>query len=109
MEWVVKAAKAGKHVLCEKPVARSAEELEVMLAACAEAGVQFMDGVMFMHHARMAKLEATLRGDPYRSFGANFCLAFVLSRCSVPPAMLLVVVTTTVVGCPCGVSVPISC
>ena len=52
-----------------KPVARSAEELEVMLAACAEAGVQFMDGVMFMHHARMSKMDTFLRGDPYGDFG----------------------------------------
>lgn len=40
-----------------------------MLAACEAANVQFMDGVMFMHHARMQKMDAFLRGDPYNDFG----------------------------------------
>mgnify|MGYP001070526416 CR=1 FL=1 len=53
VEWVVKAAAAGKAVLCEKPVACNAGELRRMLAACDAAGVQWMDGVMFMHHTRL--------------------------------------------------------
>ena len=48
-EWVIKAAQAGKHVLAEKPCGIDVAELEEQLAACNEAGVQFMDGVMFMH------------------------------------------------------------
>eukprot|EP01048_Picozoa_sp_COSAG05_P008996 COSAG05_NODE_712_length_7820_cov_2.834089_5_plen_129_part_00 len=40
LEWVVKAAQAGKHVLVEKPVALNAGELETMLQACAGNGVQ---------------------------------------------------------------------
>lgn len=58
--WVVAAAKAGKHVVCEKPCASSAEELRGMLQACERAGVQFMDGVMFMHGARLGRLRAAL-------------------------------------------------
>ncbi|MCA9267853.1 MAG: Gfo/Idh/MocA family oxidoreductase [Planctomycetales bacterium] len=34
------AAAAGKHVLCEKPMAKSAAECDAMIAACREAGVQ---------------------------------------------------------------------
>jgi hypothetical protein len=52
LEWVVKCAQAKKHILCEKPVALSREDLEVMLKACKDNGVHFMDGVMFMHHDR---------------------------------------------------------
>lgn len=37
-EWVIKAARAGKHVICEKPMAVTAEECDRMLAACTEAG-----------------------------------------------------------------------
>jgi predicted dehydrogenase len=59
-EWVVKAAKAGKHVLCEKPCGISAAELAEMIEACRVANVQFMDGVMFMHSARLPALRATL-------------------------------------------------
>jgi predicted dehydrogenase len=62
-EWVIRAARAGKHVLCEKPCATSAGELKTMLAACREHRVQFMDGVMFMHHPRMERLRAVLDDD----------------------------------------------
>ncbi len=39
---VVKAAKAGKHVLCEKPIALTLKDADRMIAACEKAGVQFM-------------------------------------------------------------------
>ena len=66
-DWVIKAARAGKHVLCEKPCAINADDLAEMTAACAEAGVQFMDGVMFMHSDRMGALRKTL--DDGKSIG----------------------------------------
>jgi len=59
-EWVIRAARAGKHVLCEKPCATSAAELETMLAACRENQVQFMDGVMFMHNPRLPVIRKVL-------------------------------------------------
>ena len=59
-EWVVKAAEAGKHVLCEKPCGASAADLRVMLDACRKSKVQFMDGVMFMHSARLPLLRKVI-------------------------------------------------
>jgi predicted dehydrogenase len=59
-KWVIAAAKAGKHVLCEKPCAVSAADLEEMLAACRRARVQFMDGVMFMHSRRLEELRRAI-------------------------------------------------
>ena len=38
----VQAAKAGKHILCEKPIAVTVAEVEQMQAACDDAGVKFM-------------------------------------------------------------------
>ncbi len=59
-EWVIKAAQAGKHVLVEKPVGCNADDVSEMIAACRKANVQFMDGVMFMHSARLGQLRQTL-------------------------------------------------
>jgi predicted dehydrogenase len=41
-EYTIRAAKAGKHVLCEKPMATSVAECESMIAACKSAGVKLM-------------------------------------------------------------------
>lgn len=59
-EWVLRAAQAGKHVLCEKPCAVNAADLREMIAACQARGVQFMDGVMFMHSPRLTAVRAVL-------------------------------------------------
>jgi len=59
-EWVIRAAQAGKHVLCEKPCAINAADLSEMIAACQKHQVQFMDGVMFMHSPRLAVVRAVL-------------------------------------------------
>jgi len=62
-DFVLRAARAKKHVLCEKPCGVNAAEVAEMLAACRENNVQFMDGVMFMHSSRLASLRQTLYGD----------------------------------------------
>lgn len=59
-EWVIAAAAAGKHVLCEKPCGVNADELREITEACARAGVQFMDGVMFMHNDRLAAIRSEI-------------------------------------------------
>lgn len=59
-EWITKAARAGKHVLAEKPAALDANELEKALDACRENNVQYMDGVMFMHSARLPEIRKAL-------------------------------------------------
>ena len=43
-EYVVRAAKAGKHVICEKPMATSAADARRMIAACKQAGKQLSIG-----------------------------------------------------------------
>jgi glucose-fructose oxidoreductase len=43
-EYTIRAAKAGKHVLCEKPMAISSAECEAMIAACRSAGRKLMIG-----------------------------------------------------------------
>jgi predicted dehydrogenase len=67
-EWVLRAAEAGKHVLCEKPCGASSADVRAMLDACRKHRVQFMDGVMFMHSKRLPLLREVL--DDQRSVGA---------------------------------------
>jgi predicted dehydrogenase len=59
-EWVMRAAQAGKHVLCEKPCAANLADLKEMISACRKNRVQFMDGVMFMHSPRLDRVRETL-------------------------------------------------
>lgn len=49
-EWVEKAAKKGKHVLCEKPVSLTADEAVEMVRVCREQGVKFMEAFMYQFH-----------------------------------------------------------
>lgn len=43
-EYSIRAAQAGKHVMCEKPMAVSVAECEAMIAACRKAGTRLMIG-----------------------------------------------------------------
>lgn len=56
-EWVIRAAKAGKHVLCEKPIALNSQEATEMVQACNEAGVHLAEAYMYRHHPRIAELQ----------------------------------------------------
>ena len=67
-EWVLEAARAGKHVIVEKPVGVSADDVREMLAECERHRVQLMDGVMYLHGRRLRALRATL--DDGESVGA---------------------------------------
>jgi predicted dehydrogenase len=58
--WAIRAAEAGKHVLSEKPAGATAHDLREILDACRQGGVQFMDGVMFMHSRRMERIREVL-------------------------------------------------
>ena len=50
LDWTLAAARAGKHVLCEKPLALSAHDAERMVAACDSAGVLLMEAFMYRLH-----------------------------------------------------------
>jgi len=51
-EWTKRAAEAGLHVLCEKPLASDAEEAASVAAHCDDAGVTLMEGFMYRYHPR---------------------------------------------------------
>jgi xylose dehydrogenase (NAD/NADP) len=63
-EWSVKAARAGKHVLCEKPMAMSAAEVRGMISAAKQAGILLMEAFMYKFHPQMEKtLELLAAGE----------------------------------------------
>jgi predicted dehydrogenase len=62
-EWALRAARAGKHVLIEKPAGCNAAEVVEIIAACEQHRVQFMDGVMFLHGRRLKRLREVLDHD----------------------------------------------
>jgi predicted dehydrogenase/diketogulonate reductase-like aldo/keto reductase len=61
VEWVVKAAEAGKHVLCEKPAGINHAEAMVMVQAARRAGVLFMEAFMYRCHPQTAKVVELVR------------------------------------------------
>jgi len=59
-QWVERAAAAGKHVLCEKPLAPTAADAEAMGAACAKAGVALLEAYMTPFHPRAGAIETLI-------------------------------------------------
>jgi len=60
-EWTERAARAGKHVLCEKPLAPTEHDGRAMVAACEEAGVVLMEAYMTPFHPRAEVVSQLLR------------------------------------------------
>jgi predicted dehydrogenase len=62
-EWAIAAARAGKHVLCEKPLAMTAADAERMIEAAATEGVLLMEAFMYrLHPSWVAARELVTEG-----------------------------------------------
>ncbi len=59
--WTAAAARAGKHVRCEKPLAPSAAAAAQAVVACEAAGVLLMEAAMYRFHPRMVRLHQLVR------------------------------------------------
>ena len=76
-EYTIKAAQAGVHVLCEKPMAVTVDECRQMNAACRKAGVKLMIGYrLHFETVNIAAMELARRGDlgDLRYFTSSFSM-----------------------------------
>lgn len=60
-EWTIRAAEAGKHVLCEKPIALNAQEAQEMVQACDKAGVKLAEAFMYRYHPRYKRIKEIIQ------------------------------------------------
>ncbi len=58
--WTIKAAEAGKHVLCEKPIALNAGEARALLAVRDRAGVKIQEAFMVRAHPQWLRVRALI-------------------------------------------------
>lgn len=61
-EWTKAAAAAGKHVLCEKPIAMTSREARDMVEVCESSGVLLMEAFMYRLHPMWVKTMELVRG-----------------------------------------------
>ncbi len=60
-EMVLQAAQAGKHIVCEKPLARTVEQAQAMIKACREAGVTLLVAHVVRFFPEYATAKATVQ------------------------------------------------
>jgi len=62
-EWTIKAVRAGKHVLCEKPLAVTVEEVDAVGAEARQAGVVVAEAFMYRHIPQTLKARELVEND----------------------------------------------
>jgi predicted dehydrogenase len=75
-KWTIKALKAGKHVLCEKPFASNAEEAEEMATVAREKGLVLSEAFAYRYHpltARVKEIIANGEIGKVEHIDAQFC------------------------------------
>jgi predicted dehydrogenase len=75
IEWTIKAAEAGKHVLCEKPIGMNVADAENLLAVRARTGVKIGEAFMVRSHPQWIRLRELIdegRIGPLRSMSGFF-------------------------------------
>jgi len=80
-EWAVRAAQAGKHVLCEKPLAQSVADCDRIQAAAEAAGVVVAEAIMYLYHPLLHEARRLARdGALGQVTFARGSFSFILDR-----------------------------
>lgn len=78
--WTIRAAQAGKHVLCEKPLALSVREAETLLAVRAETGVKIGEAFMIRTHPQWLRTAELIRSGRIGALRAVMgCFSYFLN------------------------------
>jgi predicted dehydrogenase len=79
--WTVRAAEAGKHVLCEKPLALTVPEVDRIAATAAAANVHVAEAFMYRHHAQTHAVRELVAGGAIGTLRfVRGCFSFTLDR-----------------------------
>ena len=80
-DWAVRAAQAGKHVLCEKPLAQSVADCSRVQAATEAAGVVVAEAIMYLYHPLLHEARRLARSGALGEVGfARGSFSFILER-----------------------------
>ncbi len=62
-QWVIRAIEHGKHVLCEKPMALTVNDIDAIKLAAEKHNVKVMEGFMYRFHPQHAKVKEIIDSD----------------------------------------------
>jgi predicted dehydrogenase len=80
-EWTIKAVEAGKHVLCEKPIALNVDEVDAIKSAAHKHGRVVTEAFMYRHHPQTLKVQEIVKSGSLGTLKlVRGSFSFLLSR-----------------------------